>query len=86
MRRPRWFLKHPHSCNYCQAVNGVTFTVPPKVTARIVWVACGCGRRHYICHACLSRVGATRNGALTIRECAKGYKVESAADGGGKGA
>jgi hypothetical protein len=64
--------------------------VPPKVAARIVWVACRCGRRHYICHACLARVGAARNGALTVRECARGWwprhRNESAAARGGEGA
>lgn len=93
--RPRLkFLRRPHQCNYCLRVNGVAFTVRPKVVARLIWVACKCGRRHYICiRFCAKRVGSFVDGGgkRFVAECARGHaerhKEEIAADRrGGKGA
>lgn len=66
------FLRLPHSCNYCGAVNGVTFRAP-RVVPRLLWVRCQCGKSHYICRGCARRVGSTRNGVAYVAECAKGY-------------
>lgn len=75
--RPRLrFLRKPHQCNYCLGVNGVSFTCRPKVVARLLWVACKCGRRHYICiRFCAKRVGSVVNGdgKRYVAECARGY-------------
>lgn len=90
--RPRLkFLRRPHQCNYCLGVNGVSFTVRPKVVARLLWVACKCGRRHYICiRFCAKRVGSFMDaGRRFVAECARGYarRHKIAADGrSGKGA
>lgn len=93
--RPRLkFLRRPHQCNYCLGVDGVSYTVRPRVVARLLWVACKCGRRHYICiRFCAKRVGSFMNGGgkRFVAECARGYaarhKAEIAADRrGGKGA
>lgn len=91
---PLRFLRRPHQCNYCLTVNGVSYTVRPRVVARLIWVACKCGRRHYIClRFCAKRVGSVQNGGgkRFVAECARGYykrhKARIAADQrGGKGA
>ena len=83
------FLRRAHSCSYCQAVDGVTFTIPRKVQPRLLWVRCRCGRSHYICFTCARRVGSVQNGARYVAECARGYfrrnKDKLAAERGAKG-
>lgn len=66
----RWFLKKPHSCNYCGEVNGVTFDAP-RVKPRLVWMLCKCMRRHYVCQVCLKEIG--NNGCPTLKVCARKY-------------
>lgn len=90
MRPSLRFLNRPHSCSYCQAVNGVTFNELPKVRGRLLWVRCRCGRSHYACFECAARIGHVRtNGLRMIAECARGYyrknKDRIAADRGAKG-
>jgi hypothetical protein len=88
------FLRRPHQCNYCLGVDGVAFNVRPRIVARLFWVACKCGRRHYICtRFCARRVGSVTNGGgrRVVAECARGYfrrhKAEIAAQRrDGKGA
>jgi len=83
------FLRRPHACNYCQGVHGLTYNVPGKVEARLLWVRCGCGKSHYVCRECAFLIGSVlRNGVKMIAECAKGYsrkKSEAAASSGQKG-
>lgn len=67
------FLSRPHACSYCQAVHGVTFSRPPRVRPRLLWVRCRCGRSHYVCFACARRIGVTGNGQKVIAQCARGY-------------
>ena len=69
------FLRRPHQCNYCLGVDGVSFTIRPKFVARLIWVACKCGRRNYICiRFCARRVGSVvEAGKRFVAECARGY-------------
>ena len=85
------FLRRAHRCNWCQAVDGVTFALPPKVRPRLLWVRCNCGRSHYLCLGCARRVGSVENGEgrRYVAQCARGYfrrnKDTIAAEGGAKG-
>jgi hypothetical protein len=69
-------LRRPHLCNYCRKVNGVSFDRPPKVRARILWLKCWCGRRHYACVPCVYEIGVTTvNGEPRLTRCARDIKV-----------
>lgn len=72
------FLQQGHTCNYCEAVDGVTFRRPPRVEPRLVWISCSCGKKHYACHACVRTIGTLSdgNGKRLIAACAKGYSKE----------
>lgn len=84
------FLRKPHACNYCWVVKGLVYDFGQQ-RARLLWVACRCGKKHYACHDCARRVGkAFERGRPVVAECARGYygkhKDEFAAERGGKGA
>lgn len=68
----RKFLRKPHSCNFCGAVNGVVFDKPPRVVARLVWMLCSvCGKKHYACRGCLREIN--NNGSPVLKECARRF-------------
>lgn len=70
------FLRLPHECNYCRVVNGMTFTIPGRFKRRLLWVACRCGKRHYVCLECARQIGKSAdNGSrhYYIAECARGW-------------
>ena len=71
------YLRKGHECNYCHSVHGVTFSDPPKIVARLAWVKCDCGKKHYACWDCARRIGRKSNGRKVIAICAKGYKIHT---------
>lgn len=66
------FLRLPHECNYCRGVHGMTYGVRGRFRRRLLWVACRCGKRHYVCPECAAKIGSTAgNGSRYIAECAR---------------
>jgi len=68
------FLQQGNECNYCRAVGGMTFGIPGRFRARLLWVRCLCGKSHLICFRCGDKVGALmRESRRFVAACAKGY-------------
>ncbi|MGH8897627.1 MAG: hypothetical protein ACRDZ4_11530 [Egibacteraceae bacterium] len=54
----------------------MSFTIRPRVVARLIWTACKCGRKHFVCiRFCARRVGYVidGDGKRYVAECARGY-------------
>lgn len=69
------FLDKPHNCNYCYAVSGFTHARFGERQRRLHWVACICGKKHYVCFGCARKHGSVTgaDGRRRIAVCAKRY-------------